>query len=145
MCEQNLEWELRFSNRTNATRLIVLNGFPWVLCPMDINIRRRCATRFLTFFSYEATKTAEMATAGDKVNSNLPKGTKILASYVCLSPPFPVPPNTLVNVTITEVDNAEAMAATSYPLLLAGATISRVPIMEVQPKTAAKTEKKYRR
>jgi hypothetical protein len=101
--------------------------------------------RFLTFFSYEATKTAEIAAVGDKVNANLPKGSKILASYVCLSPPFPVPPNTLVSFSIGEVDNAEAMAATSYPLMLAGATISRVPIMEVPIKSEAKTEKKYRR
>ncbi len=101
--------------------------------------------RFLTFFMYEASKTAEMAALGDKVNSKLPKGAKVLSSYLCLSPPFPVPPNTLVSFSIAEVDNVEAMATTSYPLLLAGATICRVPIMEIQPKTAVKTEKKYRR
>lgn len=100
--------------------------------------------KFLTFTFFEASKTAEISAVSDKVYANLPRGAEIVGSYVCLSPPFPVPPNTIVSFSIGEVDTAETMAATSYPLMLAGATISRVPILEVPPKTAAKAEKKYR-
>jgi hypothetical protein len=100
--------------------------------------------KFMTFVTYDAAKVAEIAAAADKIMAKPPKGYKVLSNYACMSPPFPVPPNTTVSVTITEFENAEAMAAVTYPLLLAGATIHRVPLMEVPVGAAVKTEKKLR-
>jgi hypothetical protein len=101
--------------------------------------------KFMTFITYEAEKTAAIAAAGDKITSKPPKGFKLLNNYACMSAPFPVPPNTIVSVTISEAENAEVLAAVTYPLLLAGATISRVPLMEVPAGASVKIEKKLRR
>jgi len=99
--------------------------------------------KFLSFSMYDVAKTAEVAAAGDKV-VNTP-GVKVLGQYVCLAIPFPgVPPNTLVTCSITEAESAEVLAAVSYPLMLAGATVHRVPIMEVPMGAGAETEKKFR-
>jgi hypothetical protein len=58
--------------------------------------------------------------------------------------PFDVPPNSLVSVTISESDSAETMAARVYPLMLAGATINIIPLLEVPVTGGVKAEKKYR-
>ena len=99
--------------------------------------------KFLVFIMYDVAKTAEMGAVGDKV-ANTP-GINALAQYVCLGIPFPgVPPNTLVGVVIEEAESAEAIAAASYPVMMAGATVHRVPIMEVPVGGGAETERKYR-
>ena len=70
----------------------------------------------------------------------------MLASYVCQAVPFPgLPPDAMVTFSISEVDSNEDLATISYPLQLAGATIHRVPILELPVGGAAKVEKKYRR
>jgi hypothetical protein len=101
--------------------------------------------KFMTFITYDAAKVAEISAVADKMMAKPPKGYNVLSNYACMSPPFPVPPNTLVSVSITDFDNAEALAAVTYPLQLAGATIHRVPLMEVPVGAAVKTERKYRR
>jgi len=102
--------------------------------------------KFLSFTIYDTAKGAEIAQAADKVWASPPPGIKPLASYVCLSSPFPgLPLNTMVSVGIGEAESAEAMAAVSYPLMLAGATIYRVPILELPVGGAAEAEKKARR
>ena len=99
--------------------------------------------KFLSFYMFDMTKAAEIAAAGDKV-ANTP-GVKLLAQYACQAIPFPgVPPNTMVVVTIAEVESNEALATANYPLELAGATTHRVPIMEMPVGGAAETEKQYR-
>jgi hypothetical protein len=91
-------------------------------------------------------KTAEVAKAADQVTSNPPPGFKLLAQYLCLGRPFDgIPPNTMVNVAIGETDSAEAIAAMSYPLMLAGVTFYRVPILEIPVGGAAEAEKKSRK
>jgi len=101
--------------------------------------------KFLTFMIYDVAKTADIAAASDKVMSNLPPGIKIQSQYVCLGVPFPgVPPNNLVSVSIGEADTAESLAQVSYPLALAGATIYRVPILELPLAKTAEVERKYR-
>ena len=101
--------------------------------------------KFLSINVYEVSKTAEIAQVADKVMTNTP-GYKSLATYLCLGNPFPgeIPPNSAVAFSILEVDNEEALAATSYPMSLAGANIHRIPIMEVKPGTTGDTERKLR-
>jgi len=101
--------------------------------------------KFLTLNLFDVAKTAEVAQASDKVWASPPAGTKILASYVSLSPVFPnQPPNTMVGISITEAENAEAIAAVHYPMMIAGATIYAVPILELPLVGAQEVEKKYK-
>ena len=101
--------------------------------------------RFLNFNLFDVAKAAEVAQASDKVWASPPAGTKMLASYVSLSPVFPnQPPNTMVGIYITETENAEAMAAVSYPMMLAGATVIAIPILELPLVGVADVEKKYK-
>ena len=99
--------------------------------------------KFLTLITYEPSKAAEIAAAGDKVSS-VP-GVKTLGQYVCVGLPYPgLPPNTMGGFSISEAESAEDMAARLYPLALVGATIHVVPIFELPVGTQAETEKKYR-
>ena len=103
--------------------------------------------KFLTFTMYDTAKAAEVAAASDKTMASPPPGTKLLARYTCLGIAFPgAPPNTMVVISLREAENAESMAAIGYPMMLAGATVWYVPVMElpVTP-TAAEVEKKLRR
>ncbi len=101
--------------------------------------------KFLTITMFDVAKAADIAKASDKLMANQPQGYKLLTQYVCLAPPFPgVPPNTLVGLNISEVDSAEAMSAVTYPVMLAGATIYRAPILELPVAASAEVEKKYR-
>jgi len=101
--------------------------------------------KFLTINMVEVANIPAVVQAADKVLASPPPGIKIEANYVCLGTPFPgVPPNTMVGVSIVEAESAEAIATTSYPLMLAGVTIHRVPILEMPVGAAAKEEKKYR-
>ena len=80
---------------------------------------------------YPAEGAAEVAAASDGVWANQPRERRPVSSYVLMSVPFDVPPNSLVSVTISESDSAERMAASVYPLILAGATVNVVPLSEV--------------
>ena len=101
--------------------------------------------KFLILNLFDVAKTAEVAKASDKLWASPPAGTKILASYVSLSPVFPnQSPNTMVGIAITEAESAEALAATNYPMMLAGVTIYAVPILELPLVGAQEVEKKYK-
>ena len=66
--------------------------------------------------------------------------------YMCVGNPFPgpIPPNSMVGITIAEVENENALAAVSYALALAGMSIYRIPIMEMKPGQSAATEKRLK-
>jgi hypothetical protein len=100
--------------------------------------------KFMAMYSYPIEKTAEVAAATDKVSANQPREGRPESSYVLLCVPFNVPPNSLVNVAIYESDSAERMAARVYPIMLAGATVNIIPLLEVAAAASAKAEKKYR-
>jgi len=101
--------------------------------------------KFLTINVTDMANIPAVIQASDKVWATPPPGIKVEASYVCLGTPFPgVPPNTIVNFSISEVESAEVMATVSYPLMVAGSTIHRVPILEMPVGAVAKEEKKYR-
>ena len=101
--------------------------------------------KFLTINVTDIANIPAVAQAADKVWASPPPGIKVEAHYMCLGTPFPgVPPNTMVSFSITEAESAEAIAAVSYPMMLAGSTIYRVPILEMPVGAITKEEKKYR-
>ena len=103
--------------------------------------------KFLLFAMWDAAKTAEVAQAADKAWASPPPGIKMLAHYLCQGIPFPgvlLPPNTLVSVGIIEADTNEALATAAYPVVLAGAAVWHVPVLELPVSGAAEVEKKYR-
>ena len=100
--------------------------------------------KFITFSMFDVAKAVEIAQAADKVVKT--PGQKTLGQYVCLGIPFPgVPPNTMVVITIGEIESNEAMGTVHYPLELAGATVWSVPVLEMPVAGAAAEEKKYRK
>ena len=103
--------------------------------------------KFLLFAMWDAAKTAEVTQAADKVWASPPPGIKRLAHYICEGITFPgvlLPPNTLVSVGIIEADTNEAIAAASYPMVLAGVSVWHVPVLELPVAGAAEVEKKLR-
>jgi hypothetical protein len=100
--------------------------------------------KFMSLVVYPVEKTAEVAAATDKVWAKQPKARRPEGSYVLMCVPFDVPPNSLVSVSISESDSAEAMAARVYPIMLAGATVNIIPLLEVAAAASVKAEKKYR-
>lgn len=101
--------------------------------------------KFLIFAMYDAAKTTEVAAASDKAWSSPPPGIKKLAFYTCLGMPFfGLPPNTLVAISVNEVESAEALAMVTYPLALAGATVHSVPVLDIPVGGSAGVEKKLR-
>ena len=101
--------------------------------------------KFLTFVVFDSSKAADIAAATDKLQVAPPKGYNVLNQFVCVSPPFPVPPNSIVGVSITEGEDAEALVSANYTMLLAGATVHRVPLMDVPTSGSVETEKQLRR
>jgi len=97
--------------------------------------------RFMRFVMFDASKTHEVAAASDKVWKNPPAGIKILASYICLGLVFPGTQSTMmVAIQIIEAESTEAMAATTYPISLAGAMTWDVPLMELPVGASAEEE-----
>jgi len=103
--------------------------------------------KFLSFTTYHIDKLTEVVKAADKLAANPPEGYKILTMYACQANPFPgieLPPGTLVSASIVECESAEAMAAASLELTFAGATVNRIPVMEVQSGEAEGTVEKLK-
>ena len=100
--------------------------------------------KFLGFSTFDVAKAAEVAQASDKVAET--PGGKVLAQYICQGIPFAgVPPNMIVVVSIEEYESNEAIAASQYPLALAGANVWAVPVLEMPVGRGVVTEKKYRK
>ena len=90
--------------------------------------------KFLSFTTFHIDKMAEVVKAADKLGKNPPEGYKLLVQYSCGANPFPgiqLPQGTLVTASIVECETAEAMAAASLEMIFAGASINRVPVMEI--------------
>jgi len=100
--------------------------------------------KFLNFTVFDVHKSTDIAAVNDKFQAAPTEGYKVLHEFACMSPPFPVPPNSIVGVSITEVKTTDAMLSHHYQLLLAGATIYRVPIMEVPLASSIDVERKGR-
>lgn len=99
--------------------------------------------KFITVMMFDADKAANVAAVGDKI-ANLP-GAKVLAQYVCQGMLFSgIPPNTMVALVITEAESNEALAARNYPMVLAGASVWNVPVIEMAVGGITEVEKKFR-
>jgi hypothetical protein len=99
--------------------------------------------KFLTLTSWPVEKTAEVSAASDKVSAHIPRERRH-PGYVLMCALPDVPPNSMVSVTIGEGDSVEEIAANVYPMMLAGATVNVIPLLEVPAGGSAKAEKKYR-
>ena len=90
--------------------------------------------KFLSFSTFNIDKLAEVAQAADNLGKNPPEGYKLLAMYSFQGNPFPGTEHArgdMVSVSIIESDSAEAMASANLQMTLAGATINRIPVMEI--------------
>ena len=103
--------------------------------------------KFLSITTYNIDKLGEVAQAADKLGKNPPEGYKILAMYSCQCNPFPgmeLERGDMVSVSVIESESAEAMAAANLQLILAGATVNRIPVMEIQTGDAEETVEKLK-
>jgi hypothetical protein len=100
--------------------------------------------KFLVFSMFDVAKTAEIAQIADKVAKT--PGQKTIAQYVCQGMAFAgLPPNTSLAIAVVEAESNEALAATQYPMGLAGISTWAVPVLEVPVGRTATAEKKYRK
>jgi hypothetical protein len=100
--------------------------------------------KFLMFAMCDAAKTAELAQIADKVAKT--PGQKTIAQYVSQGMPFSgLPPNTTIAIVVLEAESNEALAATQYPMSVAGITTWAVPVLEIPVGRVAVAEKKYRK
>jgi len=89
-------------------------------------------------------KMAEVSAASDKVWAKAPPKKRADVGYLLMCHPFDVPEGCYVTFSIFDGDSAEEIAATVYPMELAGAKVQIVPLLEVRSGSSAKTEKEYR-
>jgi len=100
--------------------------------------------KFLVFSMFDVAKTAEIAQIADKVAKT--PGQKTIAQYVCQGMALSgLLPNTSLAIAVVEAESNEALAATQYPMGLAGISTWAVPVLEVPVGRVATAEKKYRK
>jgi hypothetical protein len=99
--------------------------------------------KFMIFSLFETAKIAELAQVIDKVAKT--PGQKTIAQYACQGMAFSgLPPNTTLGISVVEAESNDALAATQYPLDLAGISTWAVPVLEVPVGGIAAEEKKLR-
>lgn len=64
------------------------------------------------------------------------------SAYIMMCVPFEIPTHSMVATYIIEEDSMETVAARVYPVILAGASVNTIPLMEFSPGGAAKIEKR---
>jgi hypothetical protein len=100
--------------------------------------------KFLIFAMCDTAKVAELAQIADKVAKT--PGQKTIAQYACQGMAFNgQPPNTTLAISVVDVDSNEALAATQYPMGLAGISTWAVPVLEIPAGRVVTAEKKYRK
>jgi len=100
--------------------------------------------KFLMFAMYDVAKTAELAQVADKVAKT--PGQRTIAQYSCQGMAFAgLPPNTALAIAVVEAESNEALAATQYPMGLAGISTWAVPVLEVPVGRTTTAERKYRK
>lgn len=101
--------------------------------------------KFVVMSVWDVNKAAELAKISDKIAASPPSGYKALAQYVCLAQPVSgIPSGKGVTIIVCEADSAEAIAAATYPSMLAGAEVNTVPVIEMPIGGVAEVEKKAR-
>ena len=90
--------------------------------------------KYLGITTYNIDKLADVAQAADSLGKNPPDGYKLLAMYSCQSIPFSnmnLQQGDMVTISVVECDNDEALAAANLAMTLAGATVNRIPVLQV--------------
>ena len=101
--------------------------------------------KFVVMSVWDVDKAAELGKLSDKLSATPPSGYKLLAQYVCLAHPVSgIQSGKGVSITVCEADSAEALAAVTYPSMLAGAEINTVPVIDMPIGSVAEVEKKAR-
>jgi len=100
--------------------------------------------KFMTMSIFPVSKAADISAAQEKLVREYPSEGRPATGFLMMSVPFDVPPNSMVTVSIGESDSAEDMAARVYPLILAGADMSVIPLLELPIGGMVEAEKKYR-
>jgi len=97
----------------------------------------------LIFSVFDTAKIAELAQIIDKAAKT--PGQKTIAQYACQGMAFSgLPPSTTLAICVVEAESNEALAATQYPMDLAGMSTWAVPVLEVPVGGVVTEEKKYR-
>lgn len=100
--------------------------------------------KFLMFAMFDTAKVAELAQVIDKFAKT--PGQKTIAQYACQGMPFSgIPPNKTLAISVVEAESNEALAATQYPMGLAGLDTWAVPVLEIPVGRVVAAEKKYRK
>jgi len=90
--------------------------------------------KFISFVTFNVDRLADVAKAADKLGKNPPEGYKLLAMYSCQANPFSgieLERGDMTTVSIVECDSAEALAAANLEMTLAGATVNRIPVLQI--------------
>ena len=100
--------------------------------------------KFMVLAVVPIEKLGEAAAAHDKVWAAEPPERRPKSAYVLMCVPFEVPPHSMVTTYIIEADTMEAVAARVYPIMLAGASVNVIPLMEFTPGGAAKAQERFK-
>jgi hypothetical protein len=100
--------------------------------------------KFMIMNVLPVSRAADVSAASDKVQREQPREGGPASGFLMMSVPFDIPPNSMVTFSISEQDSAEDIAARVYPLMLAGADVSIIPLLEVPIGGSVEAEKKYR-
>lgn len=98
--------------------------------------------KFIVTYIWEPGIAAEISKFDDKIAAAPPPGYKELAHYICLGKPFDgIPPGKAVTFQLVEADSAEVMAAVWYPMMLLGANVNYVPVIDAPVGNMTELEK----
>ena len=101
--------------------------------------------KFATFLVWQADQAPALSQISDKLATDPPPGYKLLSHHVLLAHPVSgLPPNTTVSILTAEAESAEAIAAAVYPLMLTGAAVNTVGVLDMPLAETVAAEKKYR-
>ncbi len=101
--------------------------------------------KFVIMAVWDVGNAADLGKLTDKLDNAPPPGYKTLARYVCMAHPISgIPSGKGVTIAVCEADSAEAIAAATYPAMLAGAEINTVPVLDMPIGSVADVEKKAR-
>ncbi len=101
--------------------------------------------KFATFLVWQPDQAAALSQVVDKLATDPPPGYKLLAHHVYEAQPVSgLPPGTTVSSLLAETESSEAIAAASYPLMLTGAAVNSVAVLDIPLTETVAVEKKYR-
>ena len=98
--------------------------------------------KFIGVTTYNIKDLAEVAKAADKLGKNPPEGYKLLAMYSCQAAPFSgmeLQQGDMVTLSVVECDSDQAMAAANLEMTIAGATVNRIPVLQMSAGEAERT------